>query len=137
MTAMCGAMMMTVKGSDMSRRMTLAETELRKYAEAIRVAPYTPCAGAGASSPYYVPPNYVADANVTPSIVAVKYWSSASGSPLSDTNFKPTKPASCTGGGVADDEGLQRIDIKVVVNGTPAVERTTTITKRDLTVGTP
>jgi prepilin-type N-terminal cleavage/methylation domain-containing protein len=60
MTALCAALFTMSKSSDYNRRLTLAETELRAYAEALQAAPYVPCEGMSgvANGSGYVNPGY-------------------------------------------------------------------------------
>jgi prepilin-type N-terminal cleavage/methylation domain-containing protein len=44
MVAFMGALLSMTKASDVARRITLAETEMRHFAEAVKNAPYVPCA---------------------------------------------------------------------------------------------
>lgn len=51
MVVFAAALFTMIGTSDYARRTTLAETELRRYADAVRAAPYQPCAGVVTTDP--------------------------------------------------------------------------------------
>jgi type II secretory pathway pseudopilin PulG len=131
MVALIGALFTMTKASDLSKRTTIAETELRRYAEAVRAVPYTACQDADTyetaitNAGLYTPPTGF---TVTPNIVSVKYWTK--GSSFNSSAFVATHP-SCDGTANETDDGAQQFAITVQLDGTPAITLPLVITKRE------
>ena len=132
MVVMASALVTVVRSSDLARRQTLAEVELRHYAEAVRAVAYDQCATLAdyQGQVVYVPP---AASGVTASIAAVHFWMKSSDTAplpsLFTTSNDVAQMPSCAASGT--DDGVQRIDLTVVVTGPPNVTLTTTIIKRN------
>jgi prepilin-type N-terminal cleavage/methylation domain-containing protein len=111
LVAMVGGLFTMIRASDLSRRQALVESEVRRYAEAIRAAPYHACAAstgsAGQSYPDltgwngypgygYTPSNvsYVPNTSITSTSAVVGEWWAAndSASPI-PTTFEADGPA--------------------------------------------
>ena len=122
--AMFGAIFTSVKASDLANRRTIAETELRRYAEYVRAANYSPCA-AVSSYPNTTSgtPYTKGNASVTSATVqSVRYWTTSGDSGFVPNNFASTCPTS--------DQGLQQLTLQVTVGSSPSIQLSTTIVKR-------
>ena len=146
MVALMGGLLTMTKASDMARRTTLAETELRHLAEAVRAAPYEDCianANYGHYTSKYISPS---PSTVFGFIWAndVDFWNPP-GSLTADPQQFVADPAAlqtanstyCDGTASQTDAGAQRIKVTVWVaepGGIAAIA--TTIVKRDNRVDT-
>jgi prepilin-type N-terminal cleavage/methylation domain-containing protein len=76
MVAFMGALLSMTKASDTARRITLAETEMRHFSEAIKNAPYVPCAtGTDYSNMYPISARpYGSASDVTYTVAFLNYW---------------------------------------------------------------
>ena len=125
MTAFMSALFVMVRTSDVNNRTTQADSELRRYAEVIRALPYIECGSAAAYKTALG--SYTTPTGVTPDITSLKFWIKANGLGSAPVASHPNCPAS--------DDGVQQLDLKVVVSGNPAVSASTRIDKRDNRVG--
>jgi Tfp pilus assembly protein PilV len=158
MVTMSSALFSVIKTSDLARRQALAEVELRHYAEAIRQAPYIPCAQlypnlSGYTAEYrkevvqtlhtYTPdPSATVDALGAAS--AIQYWHKSANTATSVVpdawvnspallDAGACSPAGCgtpTAPCTTGDDGVQKLTIQVSIAGTPAVIKSTTVIKR-------
>lgn len=126
MVALMGALFTMTKASDLARKTTLAETELRHYAEFVRNATYSECATGTGNYPYTPATPFSVAEPIAPSITSVTYWDGAAYN-NSVPNFQTTLPTSCP----TNDKGAQKITLRIVVGVSPnQVILSTTIVKR-------
>jgi prepilin-type N-terminal cleavage/methylation domain-containing protein len=138
---MCGAIFTMIKGSDYANRTTLAETELRRYADAVRAAPYQDCAGVPgyANSDDYAATRSAPTAGTIDTAPVVHFWKSGATDDVStwldntNGNNGVQDGTHCNSSGIVatGDTGAQLIQLTVTVSGSPTIQVTSTIAKRD------
>jgi prepilin-type N-terminal cleavage/methylation domain-containing protein len=146
-TAMMLALITVVRVSDQNSRTTLAEQELRRYAEVIRSLDYIPCESdpdvvgsyQANADQAYVDAGYTRPAGAQYSVPEVTYWNKVlSGSSVPDeADFVAlgSMPAATCDATSPHDYGAQRVRVSVTVGVAPATTTVeTTITKRDTAV---
>jgi prepilin-type N-terminal cleavage/methylation domain-containing protein len=105
--AILGGMATGMVVSDLHRKQATAETIIRSYAEAVKPAPYTVCAGTAAYAASAV--GYSVPAGLRPtyavSVAAVRYWQ-----PGGSTGSFVSSLGSCPG----SDNNLQSVTLRVV-----------------------
>jgi prepilin-type N-terminal cleavage/methylation domain-containing protein len=134
MVAFMGGLVTMMNSSEEQRRVSTAETELRRFAESVRDYPYEAC---WTASQYdaAVKVGYTSPAGFTPSVSSITYWNEAA----DVTPMTPTEPQTfvsshpnCDGTLDATDDGLQQLTISMQVTGTPGVQlNPLVILKRD------
>jgi prepilin-type N-terminal cleavage/methylation domain-containing protein len=140
MVGLIGALMTMTRASDVSRRITLAETELRGYVEWLRTQPYVQCAGQPnyPTYPTYTPSDTTGA--VTSTLTMNSFWyPSANPSSFASINVHNfwLDPDWCVSGN-PNDGGAQRIQLQINVSdagGSYSVS--TTIVKRSNDVVNP
>src|SRR4051794_31565320 len=133
MVALVGAIFTMSRGSDLARRTTIAETELRRLEESVRNAAYEPCISSSAWM-HYTDPYIIANGGTAGSIVgtvdgntiivliqSLGYWDGAKlGADRPDLRRTPQNhlPGTCT-----TDNGIQVFTLTVGVAGSPGIVR--------------
>jgi type II secretory pathway pseudopilin PulG len=131
MVALVGAIFTMSRGSDLARRTTIAETELRRVEEFVRNAPYEPCIS---TTTHYTDPYILATGGTAGSIAAtvdgnvlivliqsLGFWDGAKlGPDRPDLRRTPQNhlPATCT-----TDNGIQVFTLTIGVGGSPTIVR--------------
>ena len=130
-----GALYTSIRASTVINQRTIAESELRRYAEAVRAATYVNCASTS-TYPRYVAgtttttlpggtPYSPGNAAVSKAVVnSVAYWTPSGASNTVSSSF--SNSGSCT----APDTGLQQLNITVTIAGTPSIDLSTNVVKR-------
>jgi type II secretory pathway pseudopilin PulG len=144
MVALIGALFTMSRASDMARRNTVAETELRHLAEAVRSAPYEDCINATTRIHYttgYSNPN---PATILAGINGQTLWNPPSSATADPQQFvadvaalHSAHPIYCDGSPTQTDAGAQKLNLWVWVfepGGNKLIA--TTIVKRDNRVET-
>jgi prepilin-type N-terminal cleavage/methylation domain-containing protein len=141
MVALMGALFSLSRASDLQRKTSLAETELRHYVEQTMATPYVPCAGESGYGTYpaYAPSDSSYSTIATGSLAVNGFWYSAAGDP--SANFGSVAfyngwftPKICVPAN-KNDTGAQKLTLTVTVSdpggsGT-SVTKSQTIVKRD------
>jgi prepilin-type N-terminal cleavage/methylation domain-containing protein len=161
MVVFMGALLVMTKSSDLSRRTTFAETELRHFVEAVQNAPYVPCAAPSDYTNMYHSSYSTSDITYSLDSSGVQFWDpyfaaapDAPGGPDSDapqtfkslTQFKSdvttwnnnssnnggVTVASCVTGAVpSGDAGTQEVTLQVTVLQGSSLTLTQQVIKRD------
>ncbi len=153
-TAMSGALFTMVKSSDINRRQSLAEAELRRFAETVRRTKYIACAGGatsgGTQTQYSDPTIFASSYQFT---AETTFWEQSSPTSLtvdpatfvsaSDLNSRHSHAGDddetfanrdlCDpADGPTDqrDDGIQLVTLEVHDAGQPVASATTTVLKR-------
>jgi prepilin-type N-terminal cleavage/methylation domain-containing protein len=148
MVALMGAIFTMTRGADYVRTRALAESELERFAEAVRTAPYVQCAGFATTGNLYgnYDSVYAGTTVVQPQITGITYWNPPTGGNVASTlytsavalhnNFSSTTFDYCDSTTVTDDAGAQKVDLKVTVTspgGSSTIAKTTIVKRNNAT----
>lgn len=121
---MAASIFSIVSISDIERRQSLAEAEVRRFAEAVQARQYVACADPAAYLAAYN--GAFAQPGLTPSVPDIDYLI-ADSDPIA---FSEGKPATCTGAPTDPDTGAQQITLQITSAGAPPVVEKIDLTKR-------
>ncbi len=133
---MSGAIFTMIRGSDLTRQRTLVEAELRRYADAVRAAPYQDCADDVAfGSDNYASTRTGQLAGATDSPPTVQYWNADA----NGQNVTYSALSTVTAAGFCDassatndgDYGAQQLTLTVTSASYPSISAQTVVFKRD------